>query len=67
MLTDMKDFLHTLRICYNCDKLSHFAQNCTEFKKVNLKDHIQEISNIDKNEDEKEIKEKIKETLETEN
>ena len=63
MLINMKDFLCIFKTCYNCGKLSYFAQNCTESKKVSFKDHIQEISNIDKDEDKKKIKEKVKETL----
>ena len=67
MLTDEKDFLRILKTCYNCDKLSHFAQNCSELKKVSSEGCIQEISNIDKDKDQKETEEKIKETLEMKN
>ena len=64
---NVKDFLHTLRTCYNCDKLSHFASDCTESKKVSLRDHIQEIFNIDEDEDKEQTKKKVEKTLETEN
>ena len=67
MPTDVKDFLCTLRTCYNCGKLNHFAFDCTELKKVSLRGHIQEISNIDEDKDEKETKEKVEETLEIKN
>ena len=67
MLTDVKDFLRTLRICYNCGKLSHFASDCIESKKVSSEDYIQEISNLNEDEDKEEIKEKVEKTLKTEN
>ena len=67
MLTDKKDFLRTFKICYNCDKLSYFALNGTESKKVSLRDYIQEISKINKNKDKKEIKEKVEKTLKIKN
>ena len=67
MPTDVKDFLRILRTYCNYDKLSYFAQNCTEPKKVSLRDYIQEISNINKNKDKKETEEKVKKTLEMKN
>ena len=67
MLADVKDFLHTLSTCYNCEKLSHFTLDYTELKKVSLKDHIQEISNIDKDKDKEETEKKVKETLKIKN
>ena len=67
MPVNVKDFLRTSKICYNCGKLSYFAQDCTELKKVSLRGHIQKISNIDKNKDEKETEEKVEETLEIKN
>ena len=67
MLADVKDFLCTFKTCYNCSKLSHFTQSCTEFKKVSLRDHIQEIFNLDKDKDEKETKKKVEETLKMKN
>ena len=67
MSADMKDFLRTLRTCYNCDKPNHFASDCTESKKVSLRDYIQEISNIDENKDKEKTEEKVQKTLETEN
>ena len=67
MLADKKDFLRTLRTCYNYGKLSHFAQDCTEPEKAGLKDCIQEISNINKDEDKGETKEEVKETLKIRN
>ena len=67
MLTDVKDFLRSLRTCYNCGKPDHFASDCTEPKKVSLRGHIQEISNIDENEDKEETEEKFKETLKIKN
>ena len=67
MPADVKDFLHTPGTCYNCSKLSHFALDCIKPKKAGLRGHIQEISNINKDKDEKETEEKNEETLETEN
>ena len=67
MLTDVKDFLRTLRTCYNCSKLSHFASDCTEPKKVSLRDHIQEISNINEDKNEEETEENVEKTLERKN
>ena len=67
MSANVKDFLRTLRTCYNCGKLSHFALNCTESKKVSSEGYIQEISNINKDEDKEETKEKVEKTLETKN
>ena len=64
MPADVKDFLRILRTCYNCSELSHFAQNCTEPKKVSSEGYIQEISNINEEEDKKETEKKVKETLE---
>ena len=67
MPADVKDFLRTLRTYYNCGKLSHFALDCTKPKKVSLRDHIQEISNLDEDEDEEETEEEVEETLEMKN
>ena len=40
MLTDVKDFLRTLRTCYNCGKLNYFASDYTESKKASSEGHI---------------------------
>ena len=67
MLINVKDFLRTFRTCYNCDKPDHFASDCTESRKVSLRDCIQEISNIDKDENKEETEEKVEKTLEMKN
>ena len=40
MPADVKDFLRTPETYYNCGKLSHFASDCIESKKVSLRGHI---------------------------